>query len=399
MYYDKKPLSFLLCIVDFVSIKNKKMDFLTSNIYSLPSEPNLPTEKLSAVFSNVTNSYKFFWFWAILDSLKENQNTQISFENLSIKMIANAWIMIDFYKLSLGKQDQFLVHINTLQSKFSTLQNIKPKNITTELEKIKDTKEFQNIIKELLKYVPYRFIRPFFVEETKALKDNDVNNQIVFCANKNFNNANNPSIYQFSDNKNEIILNPLWLFYLQKNLSILLSFLKYHIVVYLQKNNPNTPNIIDKLEIQKERDLNNAKVFWKNYITKNPNCTCIFSNQSISIKEMSIDHFLPFSFLAHDLLWNLAPTTSSINSSKNNAIPDIKMYLDKFCTIQFDAFKSNFGIIAPNKLEDYTILFKMELSDIDKLKFEIFAEKLQQTIIPLSQIAINMGFVNHWIYK
>ncbi|MDY5576621.1 MAG: HNH endonuclease domain-containing protein [Lachnospiraceae bacterium] len=34
--------------------------------------------------------------------------------------------------------------------------------------------------------------------------------------------------------------------------------------------------------------------------------------------DISIDHFVPWSYVAHDEMWNLNPTTKSINSSKRN---------------------------------------------------------------------------------
>jgi HNH endonuclease len=38
----------------------------------------------------------------------------------------------------------------------------------------------------------------------------------------------------------------------------------------------------------------------------------------------SIDHFLPWSFVAHDLLWNLTPVFGTTNSKKGDALPNAK---------------------------------------------------------------------------
>jgi len=39
------------------------------------------------------------------------------------------------------------------------------------------------------------------------------------------------------------------------------------------------------------------------------------------IENFDIDHFIPWSFVTHDQLWNLAPIEKSLNSSKSNKLP------------------------------------------------------------------------------
>lgn len=66
----------------------------------------------------------------------------------------------------------------------------------------------------------------------------------------------------------------------------------------------------------------------------------------------------------HDELWNLVPTFKNINSSKNNKLPQIDLFMDKFCDMQYSAF----SIIRQDKkskkiLEDYlTINKKLDLN-------------------------------------
>lgn len=44
----------------------------------------------------------------------------------------------------------------------------------------------------------------------------------------------------------------------------------------------------------------------------------IYIGQILTENDISIDHFVPWSYVAHDEMWNLNPTTKSINSSKRN---------------------------------------------------------------------------------
>ena len=73
----------------------------------LPESDELDISRLAAVFSDTTNSYKFYWLLAILDGLRETGQTRFSMRDLSSRMIADVWYPLDYFKLSFGKQDGF----------------------------------------------------------------------------------------------------------------------------------------------------------------------------------------------------------------------------------------------------------------------------------------------------
>ncbi len=365
---------------------------------NLPNNSNLAIDKLASVFNDTTNSYKFFWFLALLESIKEGKNKEIEIEHLIIKMISRAWFPINYYRLSFGKQDQLTPKIQTLKTRYNFPQDIKKKDLETQLLARRQDKEVQDILKMIAKYVPFRFIRPFFTEFTKGKIDNEVNGLVGKFAKDTANEPEKASFYYFSDNQKSIVINSSWLPYLEKHLFILESFCKYHLVLYLQKNNPNTPNIIDKLEEVTERDLKNGKLFWKTYLQQNSALACIYSKDLITLQDISIDHFLPFSFVAHDLLWNLLPTTKSVNSSKSDKIPDLKTYFQNFANVQFEAFKVNFDKQHFKILEDYSNLFNEDLQNIYQKNVIDFSDTIEKNIVPLVQIAANMGFQKNWIY-
>jgi len=365
----------------------------------IPFNSNLQISKLSSIFNDTTNSYKFFWFLAILESIKEGKNEEIKLDALTAKMLALVWFPINYYRLSFGKQDQFSNKVRNLKLQFGFPQNIKKEELEKQILNLSNQKETQEVFKLLTKYVPFRFLRPFFSENLRGIIDNQVNDLIIQLAEENFSNSSNPVLYKFSADKKSIIINPLWLDYLQLHLGILEGFCKYYLILYLQKNNPNTPNVADKLEPEKERDLKNAKIFWKSYLSETQNFNCIYSTQIVSLQNLSIDHFLPFSFVAHDQIWNLLPTTKSVNSSKSDNIPDLQIYLKSFLNIQYQAFKINFEKKNLKLLEDYCNIFNSDLENIYLLSVVDFSEKMYQTVSPLVQIATNMGFQQNWIFK
>lgn len=108
--------------------------------------------------------------------------------------------------------------------------------------------------------------------------------------------------------------------------------------------------------------------------------------------DYELDHFIPWSFVSHDLLWNLIPSDSSINSSKSNNLPDLNIYLPKLAKLQHHSLQL---MIKNNKeskvMEDFISLgyTARELANMDGA---LFRELYERTFNPINQIALNMGF-------
>lgn len=65
----------------------------------------------------------------------------------------------------------------------------------------------------------------------------------------------------------------------------------------------------------------------------------IYGHNEIETGDMSIDHFVPWSYVAHDELWNLHPTTRSINSSKSNNLPDWDIYFPELAKLEYLSYE------------------------------------------------------------
>lgn len=66
-----------------------------------------------------------------------------------------------------------------------------------------------------------------------------------------------------------------------------------------------------------EREVTVAR---KCYLNQ-PTLHCVWSGQSISSKQLAIDHVLPFSLWGNNDLWNLLPAESKVNGNKSDKIP------------------------------------------------------------------------------
>ena len=134
--------------------------------------------QLNSVFENTTNSYKFYWWLSILKLLKTKGNEKIELEDIVFEMLVFVWYPINYYKISLGKQDQLTKYIKEIKLNFNISDKIDDVKLMFFLKENRNIPLIKSIIKNVLKYVPYRFIRPWY-PETKGTKDHAVNEYIV----------------------------------------------------------------------------------------------------------------------------------------------------------------------------------------------------------------------------
>ncbi len=367
----------------------------------LPESSELDISRLARVFADRTNSYKFYWLLSILDDLKEKNQSIISLNDIALRMVAGVWYPLDYFKLSFGNQDGFKP-ISDFVSKRMTVDH--SKNSSTLFEQLKakliieDLATVSKMVDARLRYVPYRFLRPFLDEEiTVEDKSDNVKKAVIQVSNNLFAVEPNRVMYRFSHGSIE--LNTVWKEYLQKHQAILRGYTYWHLLKFLQKNNPTVVGLPDKLFKRSDRDFKLAEPFWKSYLQAHPELTCIYSGQLITKQNISLDHFLPWSYVVHDQLWNLIPTPKSVNSAKNNALPLETLYFEKYAQLQFDAFHFHAKQGNGRLLADYFALFGQSLDGIMRQPYKWFKDGLERAIFPQLQTAKNMGFAYPFIYK
>jgi len=335
----------------------------------------------------LTNSYKLYWLYAILDFISKGKNS-VSFDNILINMIALAWHSVITYKLSLGVQDKLSQLIEYINEKYYVKENISHTGLINFIaEIIEEDEKVYNEAAKLLKYVPYRLISSFYADELKGIKDYKKNNMIVDLAD------NRKAIYRLEDER--IIINEKWIEYIKANRLIISGWLKLKLIKYLQNRNPNVPAIPFKLDLESNRNLNSARKYWRKVIEINA-VRGIYTDQLIEKSNFDVDHFIPWSFVLHNKIWNLTPTIKSVNYSKSDKLPDLNTYLDKFCDQQYKALKIAIKYNFSNKLlEDYLEIDSYINLSKGPAKNHFF-KSIKSTIKPLYQIASNQGF-GQWV--
>lgn len=371
---------------------------------NLPSFGTLPVELLSACFQNATTSYKFYWFLAILEHIKTGGTRIISIDELKSTMIAKIWYPTVYFKLSFGKQDRLSLVASMLNPIDNSELSFDSRQLADSISiSRKEAHEFAKEFSNLGRYVPYRFLEPFFRDQLSGLKDDKKNGLIADLAEKSFTGAGFPSIYRFVNGKNGTIeIHANWYDYLLQHIVILEEYCLWNLLNFLQVRNPNVPNIAGKLFPSRARNLTQARQYWIAVLQSKKAIRCIYSKEAIAAENLSLDHFLPWRYVTHDLLWNIIPTLPQVNSSKGDRLPNFVKYFDNFSQIQFNAIQAVATSTRAKSawLEDYILLFACESwNNLINIPYDAFHDKLYETLAPQFQIARSMGFAGNWSYS
>ena len=340
----------------------------------LPPYKSLHIQKLAQVFNNTSATYKFYWFLAILDCV-ESGKREIEKIDLFTKMLSHPWYTVNFFKLSFGSQDK-------IQSSIEKVQYLEDLPITlqkTEIERrLKEShyRETQKKLHHFDKNVPHWFLSPWYPKKKR---------QEIYSLSQVF--YNSPP-YALSDKK--IFIEETWYEYFRTHAKVLKEFCYWNLSLFLQSRNPNVPDIPNKLIKPAKRNslTRQRNNYWTRYLEHKKEVRCIFTNKLIDPQNYALDHFIPYAFVSHDLIWNLVPVDPGFNSSKNSKLPQLDLHFQRFFDVQKDAFFT-LRQLRPNKKfeEEYHTVFPKLKSEEDFVPGRFY-----DILSPLVTTAHNNGF-------
>lgn len=363
----------------------------------IPQSKQVNTTNLARLFDNKSESYKLFWFKAILHEIAQGRN-EIPFRQLIERMIVDAWYMVSEYKLNLGPADTLEKTVLYIADRENYLPTEKEEVLLSYLRNSEDS-QLKEYMRTLSLNVPYRLQAPLMTAPDAKLwyKVPDIIEYI------NSQDGMMYTIEHVGTLNSKIIITTPWMEYLQKNLKILLGWTDYNMIIYLQRRNPTVPGISNKIYPPLERNLTAATKYWKYMIQRRP-VPDIYTCDVLSTKGLSIDHFVPWSYVASDELWNLIPTAKAVNSSKSNNLPDWSIYFSRLAKAEYDAYllvekdtkaKELFEKCAKENLNNEEIRYRLYQPGQTQ---QHFTRQLEEILLPIYDSARNMGF-KEWVYK
>ena len=305
----------------------------------------LDIEGFSQMMKDPSYCYKFYWLEAIVDIISEGtQDT--TFDAIIDEMICNAWYSVREFHIHLsGMQADGLVRdgLERAVLKLTELSDLPANASKVEIKNaIREHNADLKLAKEqLTNMVPGRALAGFFSKSSEEVPWGSIRRLTEYIRRIDSTVICLP--YTLGDSsklKKEVHFNSDWMKMIQDNTVNILGWIQYEKVKRLQNNNPEVPSLIYKLAPmdEKMRKLNNVRKLWEGILDVRE-VRDVFTDKPIVTKQYDVDHFIPWSFVMNNELWNLMPMNSSLNSSKNNKLPKWDPFFIVFAENQFGMYK------------------------------------------------------------
>lgn len=305
---------------------------------------DLDMSLFSHILDGNSQCYKFYWLQAIITVLVREQKLVMTFEELTNEMILAAWYTVAEYHLHMGSPYAGKQDVGALEKIINKIQLLSGLPSTADENDIRSAlSEYAKAIEDekvqLTSMVPQRLLSSYLTLPDRSHKSLKYIYDTIREANDKA-EIPFPYIIEYHPRMMKtIIVNEIWADMLIQNHGIILAWIDSKKVRYLQDRNPGVPGIIYKLTKETERtDLTNVRNLWRE-ILKRDEVYDIFTDNRIDESSFAIDHFIPWSYIASDELWNLNPIDRSVNSAKSNGLPEWDLYFPKFLKNQFLLFQ------------------------------------------------------------
>lgn len=317
---------------------------MTNLIININYYNTLDIEGFSKMLNSPSYCYKFYWLEAIVQLISAN-TTRASYDEIINKMIANAWYLVLEYHIHLSGiygegiiKDNLEKAVLRLHEISQLANNASEVEIINKLYEFSEDKDLHNYKTELTKNVPYKSLSGFANRGIEKINLNSSSGRMMDY----YNRLSQSEIllpYTFNEEKGlkrVITFNDSWIQMIRDNTMTILGWIQLEKVKWLQNNNPEVPGLVYKLSVSDEkiRKLANARKLWDATI-ETVLIKDVFKDELIVAENYDLDHFIPWSFVMNDELWNLMPMDSSWNSRKNNKLPKWEKFFNKFADNQF----------------------------------------------------------------
>jgi hypothetical protein len=134
------------------------------------------------------------------------------------------------------------------------------------------------------------------------------------------------TIYDFDNGREQLRLNSSFYSFMQRFQRVLNYLTNYHHALFLEKFNENgdTTNLLLKVEnVSKRSSLDQFYQVLSSFY----NGKCFYCGKAIKKENAHVDHFIPWSFVQADQLWNLVIACSACNLSKSDKLAN-RLFLE-----------------------------------------------------------------------
>jgi len=250
--------------------------------------------------SSVSTSYKFVFFKALLENLYNvDEKLGLSYNQIFYSFTNIYWNLVIHHKLAQSPNKNKPARAQTILQKYAN-DNAIPSE--WQFDQLVDSLQLK-IVNEVKRDCKQNVIGAFYGDTAGVFYEFDIKHA-HFCFNS--------PVYQF----------------MKKYQRVLINLTNYHLVKYLEKVNEATSTmaLLSKIEVISKRS--SLETFYK-VLTQFEQNRCFYCNCDLSInrRKTHVDHFIPWSFVQSDNLWNLVLACNDCNLQKSDKL-STRFYLE-----------------------------------------------------------------------
>ena len=301
----------------------------------------LDIESFLLMLKDPSYCYKFYWLEAIVNLISEGIR-ETTFNDIIDEMICSAWYSVREFHIHLSGLDpngevrdgleRAVLTLSELSDLASNASKVEIKNAIRKYDR-----ELKKAKEQLTNMVPYRAMAGFFASAGVSVPwDSTVKMRETISSFSYEVTALPYTLGEKSRLSREVVFHPDWMRMIQDYTVSILGWIQYEKVKWLQNNNPEVPGLVYKLlpMDEKMRKLGKVRNLWEG-VLEICQISDVFTGKPVVAGQYDIDHFIPWSFVMNDELWNLMPMDSSLNSSKSNRLPKWDPFFSRFVDNQF----------------------------------------------------------------
>lgn len=301
----------------------------------------LDIEGFSQMMKDPSYCYKFYWLEAIVHLISEGVR-ETTFDVVIDEMICNAWYSVREFHIHLsGIQadgqvrdglERAVLKLAELSGLSANVSKIEIKNAIRKYHQ-----ELKVFKEQLTNMVPYRALAGFFKRSDEEADWRSIKRLTAYIEGVNRDVVLLPyTVGTESKLKKKVYFQDSWIEMIQDQAVSILGWVQYEKVKWLQNQNPEVPGLVYKLAPmdEKMRKLNHVRKLWSGILDISE-VKDVFTDRPVAAGQYDVDHFIPWSFVMNDELWNLMPVDASVNSSKSNRLPKWEPFFKRFAGNQY----------------------------------------------------------------
>ena len=261
--------------------------------YGVVSEDQVWTVimKVLSTQSKKTTSYKFALLRAILENLyKVNDKLEVNFIQLAESFAKLYWNLVIRNGYSQGHQSQIEKELLNFKVRYVIPDGVGFDSIPVELQTI--------LIQTIERKILAKDVVGALYADTEGV------------------------LYGFSKKERKLSITSSGYEFLLKFQTTVFKLVNYELAKFLQKKNPLVTQGILLEEIENITQRESLQQF-QQLLVEHSGSGCFYTGKPLVAGKriIAVDHFVPWSFVHSDELWNFVLTSSTLNSSKGSKLP------------------------------------------------------------------------------